>query len=154
MFFGLIFAVILEQILSQIIQWKTYDETNFILLIELLAISVFMTFSTVLLLKMINEIFGSDFVDEKFQFKISLLVFVSTYSLHCLIYSLAKSLPEIYAWMWTNRPFITECLFIFVQLIYDVLPLTMIFRQHHNHFKTEDMDSTTFIMRSSTQKHS
>jgi len=100
---------------------------------------------------MINKVFGSEYVDEEYQFKKSLFVFVSTYLLHCIMYVLVKVLPDAYMFMWQYYPFITECLFIFCQLIYDVLPLTMIFRQHHNHFKTEDMESTTFIMRSSSQ---
>lgn len=63
-FFCLVFAVVLEQILRQVLQWNS-GETNFVFMIELLVISFFMTLSTVLLIKMINKVFGSEFVDEK-----------------------------------------------------------------------------------------
>jgi len=55
---------VLEQILRQVLQWNL-GETNFVFMIELLVISFFMTLSTVLLIKMINKVFGSEFVDEK-----------------------------------------------------------------------------------------
>lgn len=64
MFFCLVSAVVLEQILRQVLQWNL-EETNFVFMIELLVISFFMTLSTVLLIKMINKVFGSEFVDEK-----------------------------------------------------------------------------------------
>ena len=54
----------IEQILRQVLQWNL-GETNFVFMIELLVISFFMTLSTVLLIKMINKVFGSEFVDEK-----------------------------------------------------------------------------------------
>ena len=64
MFFFLVSAVVLEQILRQVLQWNE-GETNYVFMIELLVISFFMTLSTVLLIKMINKVFGSEFVDEK-----------------------------------------------------------------------------------------
>ena len=64
MFFCLVSAVVLEQILRQVLQWNE-GETNYVFMIELLVISFFMTLSTVLLIKMINKVFGSEFVDEK-----------------------------------------------------------------------------------------
>lgn len=64
MFFCLVSAVVLEQILRQVLQLNE-GETNYVFMIELLVISFFMTLSTVLLIKMINKVFGSEFVDEK-----------------------------------------------------------------------------------------
>ena len=134
---ALILAVIIEIICRSI--WP-YNETisMYIFMTQLLIVVGFMTFFTVKLINLMNKVFGADFCDEKYQFKRSLVVFVFTYLLHCTLYALVLAFMDTYRIVWSKRPYIIECVFILVQIIYDFFPFILLFRQHHNHFKQED----------------
>ncbi len=65
MFFLVVFAVVLDLIIRQVYS-KLYSKSEgYILMGELLVISFFMTLCTVLLINLIDKVFGSEFVDEK-----------------------------------------------------------------------------------------
>ena len=122
---------------------------------QLLIVVGFMTFFTVKLINLMNKVFGADFCDEKYQFKRSLVVFVFTYLLHCTLYALVLALMDTYRIVWSKRPYIIECVFILVQIIYDFFPLILLFRQHHNHFTpTETPNGSQTDMGSQTNRES
>lgn len=128
--------------------WAAWRKTEgYVFVGELLLVGVGMTIATFTLIKLMNHVFGADFCDEKNHLKVSLAVFVSTYIIHSVMFAVLKIWASTYSNMWTRHAFGTEFIFIAIQLIYDFLPLVMIFRQHHVHFSHEDRETTSILMR-------
>jgi len=90
--------------------WKSIEIWVFVG--ELLLIGLGMTYATITLVRLMNRVFGAEFVDEKHHLKITLIVFMSTYTVHSLFYLTVQQCMTIYDKMWAENAFMTECIFI------------------------------------------
>ena len=101
---------------------------------------------TVYLVKLMGEVFGREFVDEKKKLKYSLMVFVSTYLIRAILFWSIRKFKNAQQFMWQTYPLTTELIYVITQLIYDILPQLLILHQHHTSFSEEDEQFTSQLM--------
>lgn len=101
---------------------------------------------TVYLVKLMGEVFGREFVDEKKKLKYCLIVFVSTYLIRAILFWSIRKFTNAQQFMWQTYPLTTELIYVITQLIYDILPQLLILHQHHTSFSEEDEQFTSQLM--------
>lgn len=112
---------------------RKYDGIIFVA--EIMFIGITMLVLTCYLINVINKTFGQEFVDEKHTLKVALFVFLSTYLVRFIIKILLEyTIRDYFIQMWDEEPFLIFSLYTLAQLLYDFLPLILIFRQHRIHY--------------------
>lgn len=127
---------------------EKYDSTVFVC--ELLILGLAMLAVTIYLVRLMSATFPQELCDEKHSLKVALGVFLSTYLLRAILkFIVGLAFAKIWANMWRNLPLFTYFLYCFMQIVYDFLPLVLIFRQHNNHYSqnTSDSDSHVYLSR-------
>jgi peptidoglycan biosynthesis protein MviN/MurJ (putative lipid II flippase) len=120
---------------------------DFIFDVELILVGFLMTLVTLFLFRLMDRVFGKGFTDEKWHLRTCLAIFITTYIVHAAFFWVMFYWKDSYLRWRDQKSYLLSVLCISGQLIYDFLPLLMIFRQHHIHFKNEDRESTIGLMR-------
>jgi len=94
---------------------------------ELLLIGICMTICSVYLIKLMNSLFGEHFVDVK-TLRLSLIVFDVTYLIRAGFFMYIRFNFELYERLWKEHAFLIAVLYITTQIVYDVVPLALIFK--------------------------
>lgn len=113
---------------------------------ELILVGCLMALITCWFIQISNQLFHSEYDDEKRYFLKTLLVFLGTYILRAIWLLLLLIYFDVYKRSWTKLPNLTFFIEISMHLCYDVFPIFMILRQHHRTFQHEESHQTQVIM--------
>ena len=76
-----------------------------------------------------------------------MFVFDLTYLIRAGFLVFLRLDSDLYIRLWSEKPFLIATCYIVVQMLYDVVPLVLIFKQHYDNFGREDDRTTEMLLR-------